>query len=401
MPDTNKTNRLVSNALIFNEKDELMVVKRAEKSGNGLLGVPGGKVEPGETPAEALIREVREETGLDVISYAFFDRVNFEAIGMDVTVYIADTTGSIKLNPRECESYDFISVDLLDIEKFYNPEPALVKALFEKISFYLKCKNELKNLTRKKNIFFTDRGNTSIRLALMLAKNMGKTKVIIQDQGGWLTYEQYPEKLGFELIRMKTDHGLILFDVLKRLIDKDYVLLMNSMPGYITLQNDLDEIQDICTKKGALLINDVSGSIGEDVAKYGSIILGSFGRWKPVNIEYGGFIAFDSNEHKKFVSENFDKEVIPFYKDLYGKLLELDNRREFFTKTNAKIKADLNEMDIIHKESPGINVIIRYSEDLEKERLINYCTKNNYEHTECPRYIRVLDNAISIEVKRI
>ena len=36
----------------------------------------------------------------------------------------------------------------------------------------------------------------------------------------------------------------------------------------------------------------------------------------------------------------------------------------------------------------------------EKKELIAYCEKNGYEYTECPRYIRVLENAISIEVKR-
>jgi len=36
----------------------------------------------------------------------------------------------------------------------------------------------------------------------------------------------------------------------------------------------------------------------------------------------------------------------------------------------------------------------------EREEIIDYCNKHGYEYTQCPRYIRVLDSAISIEVKR-
>ena len=45
----------------------LLLVERANDPGAGRWAVPGGRVEPGETLAEAVVREVREETGLEVV----------------------------------------------------------------------------------------------------------------------------------------------------------------------------------------------------------------------------------------------------------------------------------------------------------------------------------------------
>ena len=44
----------------------ILVVRRARPPANGLLTLPGGVVEVGETLAEAVEREVREETGLAI-----------------------------------------------------------------------------------------------------------------------------------------------------------------------------------------------------------------------------------------------------------------------------------------------------------------------------------------------
>ena len=47
---------------------QLLLVRRGQEPGKGLWSVPGGRVEAGESLAEACVREVREETGLDVVA---------------------------------------------------------------------------------------------------------------------------------------------------------------------------------------------------------------------------------------------------------------------------------------------------------------------------------------------
>ena len=45
----------------------VLLVLRGTDPGRGLWSIPGGRVEPGESHAAALAREMREETGLDVV----------------------------------------------------------------------------------------------------------------------------------------------------------------------------------------------------------------------------------------------------------------------------------------------------------------------------------------------
>jgi len=48
---------------IFNENGEVLLQRRGDSN---KWGFPGGAIELGETPQQAAIREVKEETGLDV-----------------------------------------------------------------------------------------------------------------------------------------------------------------------------------------------------------------------------------------------------------------------------------------------------------------------------------------------
>ena len=53
-------------AVVVRPDGRLLLVRRAREPQRGRWSVPGGKVEPGETPAEAAVREVFEETGARV-----------------------------------------------------------------------------------------------------------------------------------------------------------------------------------------------------------------------------------------------------------------------------------------------------------------------------------------------
>ena len=55
-------------AFIVNKKGELLVERRKNEPAKGTLDLPGGFADLGETAEEGVIREVKEETGLEVTS---------------------------------------------------------------------------------------------------------------------------------------------------------------------------------------------------------------------------------------------------------------------------------------------------------------------------------------------
>ena len=73
-------------AFILNSKGELLVVRRAKDPAKGTLDLPGGFVDNDETGEQGIIREIKEETGLDVknIEYLFSSPNGYMYSGMGV-----------------------------------------------------------------------------------------------------------------------------------------------------------------------------------------------------------------------------------------------------------------------------------------------------------------------------
>lgn len=104
-------------ALIINNRNEILLVK-SHKWINGKYSVPGGHIELGESFEDAIIREIKEETGLDIIpkrlfmiqecvnSKEFFKRKHF--IFFD---YICISKNiSVKLDNNELQEYTWLNI---------------------------------------------------------------------------------------------------------------------------------------------------------------------------------------------------------------------------------------------------------------------------------------------------
>ena len=70
------------------EQGRLLCIRRGHGPGAGLWSLPGGRVEAGESLHEALVREVFEETGLEVVIDRFVGYV--ERVGDDYHFVILD-----------------------------------------------------------------------------------------------------------------------------------------------------------------------------------------------------------------------------------------------------------------------------------------------------------------------
>lgn len=86
-------------AVVIDDDDRLLLVRRGRGAAAGRWSIPGGRVDPGEAVAAAVVRELAEETGLEGMCDRFLGWV--ERIGdehhfviLDFVVSVLDTTAA-------------------------------------------------------------------------------------------------------------------------------------------------------------------------------------------------------------------------------------------------------------------------------------------------------------------
>lgn len=266
-----------------------------------------------------------------------------------------------------------------------------------------KINKSLKKLTGHDFVELMKSGDDAVYASLYISSKLGKNKIaLIPEEAGWLSYKKYPKRLGMEIKEVKCKDGLLDLDDLKLKVNKGAACLIYVNPAGYFAEQDANAVYNICKGK-CLVIMDCSGSVGTKMCdgRYADMIVCSFGKWKPVNMNYGGFISFNDPRCKHDLNElkpHFDEHKLS---ELSGWLDDLEQRYALFNEHRIKVLTDLEEYDIVHPDRQGINVIVKFHNDDEKNKIIDYCRDNGYEYTLCPRYIRVNSPAVSIELKRL
>ncbi len=130
-------------ALIINEKNELLVVRRKNEPAKGTLDLPGGFVDMDETGEEGVAREVKEETGLDAteVKYQFsipnlylYSGFLVHTLDMFFIVKVKDLSHVEAMD--DAAAYYWIALDKLKPEEFGlgSIRQGLIKFLQEKVS---------------------------------------------------------------------------------------------------------------------------------------------------------------------------------------------------------------------------------------------------------------------------
>lgn len=122
-----KTVRVV--AAVIRSEDKIFATARGYGEFKGQWEFPGGKIEPGETPQEALVREIQEELDVkikvgDLIDTIEYDSPSFHlsmdcfwCIVTDGEITLKEAEDARWLSKDELYSVDWLPADMELIEK--------------------------------------------------------------------------------------------------------------------------------------------------------------------------------------------------------------------------------------------------------------------------------------------
>jgi 8-oxo-dGTP diphosphatase len=121
----------VAVGIVYNQKGQLLVCKRLlHQYQGGYWEFPGGKVEPGETVAQALARELQEEVGINVLQQQPWMTVDYDYHQRAVRLNVVKVT-VYENEPKGCEGQEiqWREVDDLPLLEWVPANQTIVHAL--------------------------------------------------------------------------------------------------------------------------------------------------------------------------------------------------------------------------------------------------------------------------------
>jgi mutator protein MutT len=103
---------VTAGALIFSDRGEVLLLKHRFRAGSG-WGIPGGFLETGEQPEEALRRELREEIGLEVEKVEIFTARSFHKPRQVEILFRCRANAEVKPRTMEVERAEWFSIQSL------------------------------------------------------------------------------------------------------------------------------------------------------------------------------------------------------------------------------------------------------------------------------------------------